>query len=846
MKNFVHGIILFFLFGSFVSAQPIPLDSIYLGQIPPGNIPEIFHLSVTPEFFAAERITISNDNKEIYYSELKGYYPINSPKIKNYSYSSNNWTGPFNLFDSYVGPSLSVTGDTMYFEGENSQTYLSSKNGSTWSNPKRMLSELNKAHYLQVTNKGNYYVSSIPGTGIGASDWCKLVFNGNDTTAVSLGLPLNSSGDNLDFFVSRNEQFMIVSKPGGLCVSYQKTDGGWTNPKNLGSKINFGLGMWGPYATSDNKYLFYTTGTNPDYSDTHIYWVRVDVLLDSLRQTNFVPYVKTPIPNQTVTVEHSYNYTIPDSTFFDDDGNSTLIYSAKLNNGSPLPSWLIFDSVTRTFSGIPTTAGFSRIKVTATDTANASISIAFSITAQPVPADSLYLGQTPPGNSAIIFAPGFISLPDRRETKIVFSPNEQECLIGTGSNNTFTILYSNYYNGYWSAPVPANFISNDRSIEPFFSPDSLHLFFTSYADIYSSARVNRTWTTPVKLNSPINTDYEEYHPTATSGGTLYFCSMRENARGDIFRSYNENGNYPAVEKLGIPINRHDSLQDGAYDPFIAPDESYIIFTCVRPDGFGQEDQYISYNRNGIWTNPKNLGPSINTDKIEYGSYISPDNKYYFFSRPSGWGPNSPADIYWIKIDGLIDSLRYTNFVPYLKKSIPDQNDSVGYSFYFSIPDRTFIDDDGNNTLTYDVKLTNGNPLPDWLAFDTITSVFSGIPTNTEILNVLVTATDSAGASVTTQFNITITNPNSIDQKKEQGIIIYPNPTNGIINVSLKTSSGSNAIVEIINLEGKVIASKTFSKETEIDVAETPKGIYFVKLFVDDEIIVRKVFVEKNK
>lgn len=263
-----------------------------------------------------------------------------------------------------------------------------------------------------------------------------------------------------------------------------------------------------------------------------------------------------------------------------------------------------------------------------------------------------YFNQSLSGDKPQIFAPGIISLANRRETKIVFSPDGKECLIGIGIEGTFKILYSNYVSGNWIEPKQAYFITNDRAQEPFFSPNGQKIFFTSHADIYVSTLVNQLCTTPLKLDSPINTESEEYHPTATLNGTLYFCSMRNNPNGFIYRSIYKNGNFFTVEKLDTIINTHY----GAWDPFISPDESYIIFTTIHLDGFGKEDQYISYNRNGTWTAPRNLGSLINTDKIEYGSYISPDNKYYFFSRPDGWGIDVPADIYWIKAD-FVDLLR---------------------------------------------------------------------------------------------------------------------------------------------------------------------------------------------
>jgi len=353
-------------------AQTIPNDSLFLGQTAPGNIPKVFKLGVSPEHFAAERITVSNDSKEIFYSEIKSYYPIRSARIKNYRYTEGKWTGPFVLFEDYCAPALSVFGDTMYFENGTFETYFSIKRDSKWSIPKRFLSKPDSAHYMQVTNSGNYYLSSRPQNTIGVADWCKLNFTASDTTAVGLGMPLNTAWDNLDFFISRDETYMIVTTPFGLSISYPKKDGNWTNPRNLSAKINFGLGMWGPYVTPDNKYLFYTTGTKPDYSDVNVYWVRIDDLIDSLKHINIPPYFKNKIKSQNGFVGDLFSFAIPANTFFDEDGDTSFTYSVTLINGDTLPSWLNFNAQTKTFSGTPTEAVELRIIVTATDIGKAS------------------------------------------------------------------------------------------------------------------------------------------------------------------------------------------------------------------------------------------------------------------------------------------------------------------------------------------------------------------------------------------------------------------------------------------------------------------------------------------
>jgi hypothetical protein len=231
---------------------------LYLSQLPPGNIPERFELSVNPGSFAAERIAISNDGKEIYYTKVKSYYPASEDTIKYYRFSGGKWRGPFNIFPSYLSPALSVTGDTRYFQTAVSEyeTFMAVKSSKGWTNPQEILKNLNSAHYLQVTGKGNYYISSKSKNTTGGNDWCRLIITESDSVAQSSGRPLNTEWDNLDFYIAKDESFLITATITGLAISYPKTNGGWTSPRNLGEKINFGISSWGPYVPADKKYLF--------------------------------------------------------------------------------------------------------------------------------------------------------------------------------------------------------------------------------------------------------------------------------------------------------------------------------------------------------------------------------------------------------------------------------------------------------------------------------------------------------------------------------------------------------------------------------------------------------------
>ncbi|WP_440878459.1 VCBS domain-containing protein, partial [Vibrio natriegens] len=98
----------------------------------------------------------------------------------------------------------------------------------------------------------------------------------------------------------------------------------------------------------------------------------------------------------------------------------------------------------------------------------------------------------------------------------------------------------------------------------------------------------------------------------------------------------------------------------------------------------------------------------------------------------------------------------TNDTPIVAHSIASQQVDEDSALQFTLPTDTFGDIDHGDTLT----LSTGS-LPAWLHFDAATGTFSGTPTNSDVgsVPISVTATDSQGASVTTQFNLTVNNTN---------------------------------------------------------------------------------------
>jgi hypothetical protein len=383
--------ILIMIISSFsLFAQSIPEDSLYLGQTPPDNTPKIFNLPLPGGLRPVERIAISTDGDEIYFG-LLNTYPPTVQRTKCFKYSENHWQGPFDVFGQYASPRLSVDDSTMYIQtniNDFSTTYRSLRTDSGWSAPLKLLNTEQQTHYFQTTGLNNSYLSSnLPGTPA-QRDICRLVINGTDTLIQGLGLPICSTYDENDLFVADDESYLFFSRNipgagGDIYLSFKRDDGRWTNPKKPGEPINKPGYNWeyGMFVSKDNKYLFYTSG-GTSMSTYYTYWVRIDNIIDSLRHTNFEPYLLNQIPDQTDSVGYEFSYTIPDTTFIDDDGNNEISYSAALSNGNPLPSWLSFDPETRTFNGVPVATGTISITVTGEDTANAKASCTFDLEIQ--------------------------------------------------------------------------------------------------------------------------------------------------------------------------------------------------------------------------------------------------------------------------------------------------------------------------------------------------------------------------------------------------------------------------------------------------------------------------------
>jgi len=225
------------------------------------------------------------------------------------------------------------------------------------------------------------------------------------------------------------------------------------------------------------------------------------------------------------------------------------------------------------------------------------------------------------------------------------------------------IMQSFLINGSWQKPKRLKLGNNYyRGSDVSISPDGDRLYFkTRYnlsdtslgsdGNIYVSHRTNGHWSAPELLDKSINSNLDEFYPVETQSGNLYFSREIEHTSYDIFVSQKFDGQLQKAVRL--PSNINTSLVES--DAFVSADESFMIFVRMyAEDGYGVSDLYISFNQQGIWSGPINMGKKINSPGVDGSPHVSSDNQYLFFTStrdsddPTKF--DGKLDLYLVKLD----------------------------------------------------------------------------------------------------------------------------------------------------------------------------------------------------
>ncbi|MCC7303146.1 MAG: PD40 domain-containing protein [Bacteroidia bacterium] len=161
------------------------------------------------------------------------------------------------------------------------------------------------------------------------------------------------------------------------------------------------------------------------------------------------------------------------------------------------------------------------------------------------------------------------------------------------------------------------------------------------------------------MPDPFNRGTNEGGATMTiDNKTLYFTICKDEggpqAECDIWYCINVKGKWGEIKKVPN-LNTKDKWDS---QPSVSADGNTIYFASDRPGGLGGTDiWYVQRDQNGLWGQPKNCGPKINTNGDEKAPFMHSDSyTLYFSSGPSsvtldgGWPGVGGMDIYYSKMD----------------------------------------------------------------------------------------------------------------------------------------------------------------------------------------------------
>ena len=260
---------------------------------------------------------------------------------------------------------------------------------------------------------------------------------------------------------------------------------------------------------------------------------------------------------------------------------------------------------------------------------------------QPPVLEGPYLGQKTPGLTPEVFAPGIISTKGW-EYGVVFAPDMKEVYFirkvdGETEPKQEFVVFENKNNRWHERVI------SPRVGTPTFSPDgkTMHLG-RSYKERTASG-----WSEKKRLG-PDFEDIRIMRMTSSAKGSYVLDEAEDNS---VLRySRLVDGRREAPKPLPKVINT------GKYNahPFIAPDESYLIWDGQRGSEVRNADIFISFRQpDGSWGEAIKMGDTINTGASEFAASVTPDGKYLFFNRKMG--PGNP-DTFWVDAQ-VIEALR---------------------------------------------------------------------------------------------------------------------------------------------------------------------------------------------
>lgn len=263
-----------------------------------------------------------------------------------------------------------------------------------------------------------------------------------------------------------------------------------------------------------------------------------------------------------------------------------------------------------------------------------------------------YLGQEPPGTTPRLFAPGIITT-NEEEGSSGFARGGTVFLFQKFRDRRCHTYVTRMNDGVWTAPELIPFWETMAGNGDFvISSDDRTMLYQVRTDpgsgppsqIWKAEITDTGWGERTALPAPVNTQDFESYASDTADGSIYFFSGRPGGKGrfDLYMCPFRKGRYGDAVNVEALNTEYQE-----WDPFVAPDESYLLYCSTRPGGLGGDDIYISFKgKDGLWGAPIRLGDDVNSPGSENRPYVSRDGKYFFFTSTRG----GSRDTYWVRAE----------------------------------------------------------------------------------------------------------------------------------------------------------------------------------------------------
>ncbi|AWW29767.1 OmpA family protein [Echinicola strongylocentroti] len=181
---------------------------------------------------------------------------------------------------------------------------------------------------------------------------------------------------------------------------------------------------------------------------------------------------------------------------------------------------------------------------------------------------------------------------------------------------------------------------------PVLTADSKQLLFTKrdgvermkHEDIFTSTWDGTSWSSPEALAHSINTVHNEGTCTISADGNILIytsCDAPDSYGScDLYIAYKVGGEWQE------PMNMGDKVNSRYWDsqPSLSADGSILFFSSNRRGGFGGNDIYYAVRqRDNSWSDPVNVGETINTELDEVSPFIYFNNELLFFASNGHMG-----------------------------------------------------------------------------------------------------------------------------------------------------------------------------------------------------------------